>query len=66
MKNTTLVQSGLKKKQKEKIAGLRDCVNLLAVYRVQDEAGAREAAEKLIAAGVDAEKVKTAMDKVII
>lgn len=35
---------------------------LLVVYKVHDEAGAKKAAEKLIAAGVDAEKVKAAME----
>ena len=35
---------------------------LLSVYKVHDEAGAREAAKKLFAAGVDAEKVKAAME----
>lgn len=35
---------------------------LLAVYRVQDEAGAKLAAEKMIAAGVDEERIRMAME----
>ena len=36
--------------------------DLLAVYRVQEEAGAKLAAEKMIAAGIDKELVRAAME----
>ena len=35
---------------------------MLAVYRVQNQAGAEKAAEKMIAAGVDREMVRAAME----
>lgn len=35
---------------------------LLAVYRVQDKVGAKKTAEKMIAAGMDAELIKAAME----
>ena len=35
---------------------------LLSVYKVKDEAGAKLAAEKMIAAGVSEELIKTAME----
>lgn len=35
---------------------------LLAVYRVQDKAGAENAAEKMIASGLDAELIKAAIE----
>lgn len=35
---------------------------LLAVYRVQDEAGAKEAAEKMLTVGIDAKLIRTAME----
>ena len=35
---------------------------LLSVYKVKDETGAKLAAEKMIAAGIDEELIRTAME----
>ena len=35
---------------------------LLSVYKVKDEAGAKQAAEKMIAAGISPELIKSAME----
>ena len=35
---------------------------LLSVYKVQDEVGAKEAADKMIAAGIDEKLIKAAME----
>lgn len=40
-----------------------DCLcQLLSIYKVMDEAGAKDAAEKMKAAGIDEEMIRAAME----
>lgn len=49
-------------KRDPQVAWMDRICELLSVYKVRDEAGAKDAAEKMIKAGVNPEKVRAAME----